>query len=61
MLAEKLQERISQLEKLKGQAVMERGELMMRVEAKEAYIDEIAGRLNDLYWVEEALKNETTA
>lgn len=56
-----LQERISQLEKLKGQAVMERGELMMRVEAKEAYIDEIAARLNDLYWVEEALKNERKA
>lgn len=61
MLAEKLQERISQLEKLKGQAVAERGELMMRVEAKEACIDEIDARLNDLYWVEEALKNETTA
>ena len=58
MLEDKLQERISQLEKLKNLAVMERGTLMIQVEAKEAYIDEIAARLNDLYWVEEALKNE---
>lgn len=58
MLEEQLQERISQLEKLKNLAVTERGTLMIQVEAKEAYIDEIAARLKDLYWVEEALKNE---
>ena len=58
MLEEQLQERISQLEKLKNLAVMERGELMMRVEAKEAYIDDADARLRELYWVEEALKNE---
>ena len=58
MLEEQLQKRISQLEELKNLAVMERGTLMIQVEAKEAYIDEIAARLNDLYWVEEALKNE---
>ena len=61
MLEEELQERISQLEKLKNLAVMQRGTLMIQVEAKEAYIDEIAARLNDLYWVEEALKNERKA
>ena len=61
MLEEQLQERISQLEKLKNLAVAERGELMMRVEAKEAYIDDADARLRELYWVEEALKNERKA
>ena len=61
MLEERLQERISQLEKLKNLAVAERGELMMRVEAKEAYIDDADARLRELYWVEEVLKNERKA
>ena len=43
---------------MKAQAVMEKGALENQVSAKEAYICEIFARLNELYWVEEALKNE---
>ena len=61
MLEERLQERISQLEKLKNLAVAERGSLMIQVEAKEDYIELIDARLKELEWVEEALKNERKA
>ena len=58
MLEEELQERIARLEELKNLAVAKRDDLMTMTKAKEGYIDGLATRLNDLYWVEEALKNE---
>ena len=57
-MLEELQDRISKFEAMKAQAVMEKGALENQVSAKEAYICEIFARLNELYWVEEALKNE---
>ena len=50
-----LQDRISKLEALKNQAVSARSALMIQVEAKESYIEEIDARLNELIWVEKEL------
>lgn len=50
-----LQDRISKLEALKNEAVSARSALMIQVEAKESYIEEIDARLNELIWVEKQL------
>lgn len=50
-----LQDRISKLEALKNQAVSARSALMIQVEAKESYIEEIDARLDELIWVEKEL------
>ncbi len=50
-----LQDRISKLEALKNQAVSARSALMIQVEAKESYIEEIDARLSELIWVEKEL------
>lgn len=50
-----LQDRISKLEALKNQAVSARSALMIQVEAKESYIEEIDARLDELNWVKKEL------
>lgn len=50
-----LQDRISKLEALKNQAVSARSALMIQVEAKESYIEELDARLDELIWVEKEL------